>query len=336
MARNYILNLKFNLSTKCIFFHSPIDLLGRRRVASPLQLFRLTSIMKNKRYQKTLLTLFIVILWCSIAEVRAQGPVSLQSTETHLLYSERLQQHYLIDVFLPAGYQPKESEFQFPKYPVIYVLNSRPNAVMAAMLRHVSEMSREIIVGIDFADAEGNPVDSFAAYTRDLTPTSDEDWAQATTAGPGGRAEDFHNFIENEVKPLINETYNVNRYNQTLVGHSFGGLFGLYILFNHSDSFNRYVIASPSPWWDDSVIFELEEEYANSHVNLAKKVFISVGSREFVSGPQGMIDNTKKMVEKLKSRNYPDLELSYTIFDDETHESVVGISIQKGIETAFR
>lgn len=292
--------------------------------------------MKNRMLQKTLLSLLTIIMWCGVAKVHGQNPVTLQNTATHLIYSEKLNQHYLIDVFLPRGYQPKESEFQFPKYPVIYVLNSRPNAVTAAMLRHVSEMSREIIIGIDFADAEGNPVDSFAAYTRDLTPTSDDDWAQEATAGPGGRAEDFHNFIENEVKPLINETYNVNRYNQTLVGHSFGGLFGLYVLFKHSDSYNRYVIASPSPWWDDAVIFEFEEEYANSHINLAKNVFISVGSREFASGPQGMIDNTTKMFEKLKSRNYPDLELSFTLLESETHESVVGISIKKGIETVFQ
>ena len=69
---------------------------------------------------------------------------------------------------------------------------------------------------------------------------------------------------------------------------------------------------------------------------MPKKVFISAGSREFVSGPQGMIDNTRKMVEKLKGRNYSDLELYFTIFEDETHESVVDISIQKGIEAVFQ
>ena len=138
------------------------------------------------------------------------------------------------------------------------------------------------------------------------------------------------------MKPLINKIYNVNKYNQTLVGHSFAGLFGLYVLFNHSDSFNRYVIASPSIWWDDSVIFKLEEKYADTHTDLAKKVFLSVGSKEFESGSQGMIDNTRKMAEKLKHRNYPDLDLSFKIFEDETHLSVVGPSIQKGIEAVFK
>ncbi len=159
---------------------------------------------------------------------------------------------------------------------------------------------------------------------------------QASTAGPGGRAEDFFHFIEDEVKPLINKTYNVNKYNQTLVGHSFGGLFGLYVLFNHSDTFNRYVIASPSLWWDNGVIFKMEEKYANAHTNMAKKVFLSVGSMELASGPQGMIDNAKEIVEKLKSRNYPDLDLWFNIFENETHLSVVAVSIQKGIEKVFQ
>jgi hypothetical protein len=292
--------------------------------------------LKVGKFQKIVLCFFTLIFWFSAPLVKSQDQVTLRNTVTHLLYSEQLQQHYLIDVFLPKGYQAKESEYQFPKYPVIYVLNSRPNAVMAAMMRHVSEMSREIIVGIDFADKDGNSIESFAAYTRDLTPTPDDDWAQASSAGPGGRAEDFINFINNEVKPLINKTYNVNRYNQTLVGHSFGGLFGLYVLFNHSDSFNRYVIASPSLWWDDSVIFNQEEKYAGTHTNLAKKVFLSVGSKELASGPQGMIDKIRKMSEKLKSRNYPDLDLWFNIFEDETHLSVVAISIQKGIEKVFQ
>jgi len=292
--------------------------------------------VKVRTFFQIVLCVFAVICWFSVTNVKSQNAVTLQNTATHLLYSKQLQQHYLIDVFLPKGYQPKKSEYQFPKYPVIYVLNSRPNAVMAAMIRHVSEMSREIIVGIGFADKDGKPVGSFAAYTRDLTPTPDDDWAQASTAGPGGRAEDFIHFINDEVKPLINKTYNINKYNQTLVGHSFGGLFGLYVLFNHSDSFNRYVIASPSLWWDDAVMFKMEEKYASTHTNLAKKVFLSVGSKELASGPQGMIDNARKMAEKLKSRNYPDLKLSFKIFEDETHVSVVGISIQKGIEAVFQ
>ncbi len=292
-------------------------------------------ILKVDTFQRVLLFIIVMIFWLNASDVKCQEKVTLQNTVTHLLYSEKLDQYYLIDVFLPKEYQPKETEYQFPKYPVIYVLNSRPNAVMAAMMRHVSELSREIIIGIGFADKDGNPVGSFANYTRDLTPTADNDWAQLSTAGSGGRAEDFFQFLNNTVKPFINKTYNVNKYNQTLVGHSFAGLFGLYVLFNHSDSFNRYVIASPSLWWDDKVIFKMEEDYENANSNMKKKVFISVGSNELANGPQGMIDNAKELTDKLVSRNYSDLDLWFKIYEDKTHLSVVGISIQEGIETVL-
>jgi predicted alpha/beta superfamily hydrolase len=271
-----------------------------------------------------------------VADSGSEGLVSLEGTATHTLYSERIQQHFLIDVFLPLGYQAKESKHQFPKYSVIYVLNSRPNAVMAAALRHVSQMSREIVVGIDYADATGQPSDSFAWYTRDLTPTNDEDWMRAKTAGGGGGAEEFLRFINNGIKPFINEQYSVNQNDQTLVGHSFGGLFGLYVLFNHPDSFERYVIASPSLWWDDAVSFRYEEQYAQSFEDLPKSVFLSVGSRELKTGPQGMVDNTKRMFETLIDRNYPNLKIKHVEFEGETHQSVVGISIQEGLRMSFQ
>lgn len=292
--------------------------------------------MKGKQSLKIVFGILVMMTYLEVSEVRSQAPVSLQNTVTHLLYSEQLQQHYLVDVFLPRGYQPKESDDPFPKYPVIYVLNSRPNAVMAASLRHVSQMSREIIVGIDFADEDGNPIDSFSAYTRDLTPTPDEDWPQVAFGGTGGHADDFLRFLEESVKPFIDENYSVHPKDRTLVGHSFGGLFALHVLLTKSDAFSRYLIASPSLWWDDSVIFRSEENYAETHTNMDKNVFISVGSREFVSGSQGMVENTQSMFEKLESRNYPDLQLTFRMFEDETHESVVGISIQKGIESVFR
>ncbi|MCP5063744.1 MAG: alpha/beta hydrolase [Ignavibacteriae bacterium] len=291
--------------------------------------------MKVNIYQKIFLCVQILISLNCVTKAENSDPVTLRSTSTHLLYSEQQHQYYLIDVFLPKDYQAKETEFQFPKYPVIYVLNSRPNAVMAATLRHTAEMTREIIVGIDFADKDGNPIESFSGYTRDLTPTSDSDWMQASSAGSGGQAEEFLNFINNKVKPLINDTYNVNKNNQTLVGHSFGALFGLYVLFNHSNSFDRYVIASPSLWWDDAVTFKFEEKYASQNKNMAKKVFISVGSKEFLSGSQGMIENTDKLVKKIISRKYSDLQIQSRIFEGETHLSVVGLSIHEGLKSVF-
>ncbi|MGL9736446.1 MAG: alpha/beta hydrolase-fold protein [Symbiopectobacterium sp.] len=40
----------------------------------------------------------------------------------------------------------------------------------------------------------------------------------------------------------------VNPQQRTLTGHSFGGLFVLFTLFNHGESCQRYLAASPSIW----------------------------------------------------------------------------------------
>ncbi len=279
------------------------------------------------------LLLVLAVLQHGQAQAADVGaPVSLRNTETHLLYSEELQQHYLIDVFLPARHQKKTSDQQFTRHPVIYVLDSRPNAIITASQRNVGGMAFEIIVGIDYADENGKPVDSFSAYSRDLTPTPDKTWQTPDT----GRADAFLDFINKSVKPLINSTYNVNTNDQTLVGHSFGGLFGLYVLFNHSDDFDRYVISSPSIWWNDRVTFRFEEQYAKTHSNMAKHVFISVGQREFLRGPQGMVENTQQMVEILTSRNYSGLTLKHHVFANENHATVVGLSLARGVRAVFQ
>lgn len=281
------------------------------------------------------LFLWLVLVCNSALSAQSRGPVTLPGTETHLLYSEKIQQHYLIDVYLPRAYVAKTSEHSFPKYRVIYVLNGRPNAVMAASMRQVGEMQREIVVGIDFADSAGNPIDSFQAYTRDLTPSKDVTWAQHVFAGEGGGAEDFLHFLNSKIKPFILKEYSVDSRDQTLVGHSFGGLFAAYTLFESQDSFDRYLILSPSLWWNDRVIFDFEKRFAEDNNDLAKRVFVSVGEREFKAGPQGMIDNAHEFHRTLLKRDYQNLDIEFKQFESEDHGSVIGPAIAEGLRSVF-
>ena len=65
----------------------------------------------------------------------------------------------------------------------------------------------------------------------------------------GGGAADFLRFIQTEVKPYIEQHYRIHNKKQHFFGHSFGGLFGLYILFHQPNLFQYYTLASPSLWW---------------------------------------------------------------------------------------
>ena len=175
-----------------------------------------------------------------------------------------------------------------------------------------------------------------SAYTRDLTPTQDNNWERAKTAGSGGGAKDFLTFIEGEVRGLINQTYNVNKYDQTLVGHSFGGLFGLYVLLTSPESFKRYVLASPSLWWDNNMIFKLEKQYAGNNTNLTRRVFLAVGSEEAGLGTKQMVKNTRLMFDSIKRRNYAGLDIGFKVFEGESHQSVVATSMREGIKSVFQ
>ena len=61
---------------------------------------------------------------------------------------------------------------------------------------------------------------------------------------------------------------------------SLGGLFGLYTLFNQPDTFNRYIVGSPSIWWGDRAIMKDAEEFVASEKAPDAKVFMSVGALE--------------------------------------------------------
>ncbi|MEQ4896870.1 alpha/beta hydrolase-fold protein [Proteus vulgaris] len=83
--------------------------------------------------------------------------------------------------------------------------------------------------------------------THDYTPS-----VKGEAFSRGGNAENFYQFILTQVRPYAFEQLakeNISVTQQSLFGHSFGGVFTLYVLFNHPETFQRYIVASPSLWW---------------------------------------------------------------------------------------
>jgi predicted alpha/beta superfamily hydrolase len=78
----------------------------------------------------------------------------------------------------------------------------------------------------------------------------------------------------------IQANYRIDSKDTSVLGHSFGGLFALYALLKAPDTFNRYIISSPSIWWNPQTIFEYEENLASEHSDLSAKVFLSAGTLE--------------------------------------------------------
>lgn len=125
--------------------------------------------------------------------------------------------------------------------------------------------------------------------------------------------------------------YRVVENDCALMGDSLGGLFALYVLFHHPDTFQRYLIGSPSFYYDDRVTFRFEGEFATEHSDLPAKVFMAVGGLEGDERLSAM----SEMETLLRSRRYPGLSLEMVVFEDENHFSVVPAIVSRGLRFLF-
>jgi len=271
--------------------------------------------------------------------------VTISETEVHMISSSLVDQEFKILVALPHKYKKSDRT-----YPVLYMLDANGTfGIMTETVRLLNftmEMRNMIVVGI------GYPVNSFretmSLRTRDYTPTEDDDAWEKTlkfipdappSLGTGG-AINFLNFIRKELFPFIDDNFRTKPEDRILAGSSLGGLFSLYTLFHQPDSFNRYIIGSPSIWWDKEIMFTYENEYAKNHSDLSARVFMSVGSLEEKEGYQrdaelAMVSNMNKLAKRLRERNYPNLKLTTHVFEDETHISVTPATLSRGIRMVY-
>jgi predicted alpha/beta superfamily hydrolase len=276
--------------------------------------------------------------------VNNSSPVFIQNSEVQTLYSKSVGQEYRILTALPKDYAESND-----RYPVLYVLDAdmafatvtdmvrsapwgRALGILGSnpFYRYVPSL---IVVGI------GYPVTWFdqprlwwSLRTRDQTPTENLDDALGLRmeGTSGGNAGKFLRFIRDELIPHVNSKYRTDTNNSTIVGHSGGGLFALYVLFNQPETFKRYVASSPSLWWDKKVMFEYEREYASKHTELPAKLWLSAGSLEAT-----IASDLKRLVEILEQRKYRGLEWESRVFEDEDHISVWGTAICRGISSVF-
>ncbi|MDA3038617.1 MAG: alpha/beta hydrolase-fold protein [Actinomycetota bacterium] len=153
-----------------------------------------------------------------------------------------------------------------------------------------------------------------------------------------GRAHEFRAFLSQQVIAPFEEEFGTGE--RWLVGHSFSGLFGLSTLLAEPELFDKYLLASPSVWWDDRAALGLEERYAETHDDLPAHVFLSVGGEEdaFAAGEDAAVaesfrmkSNVEALAATLASRRYRSLRLDYAVLEGEGHNSTIGAAISRGL-----
>jgi predicted alpha/beta superfamily hydrolase len=274
------------------------------------------------------------------AQSGTTAPITIKfpSTQVHRIQSRHVGAPFVIRVLAPPTLPGENIRF-----PVVYMTDATEEMVISdTMLRllMLTDTPRFIAVGIGYPGASSY-FQTMNLRQRDLTQATDPEAIERSTfegmltaSVLSGGAAQFLDFIREELIPFIDANYPTDRSDRTYAGHSFGGLFGCYTLFTRPDTFNRYVLGSPSLYWRNAQLFTLAEQYTKAHRDLTAKVFIGVGALE--DGPDNpMLTNVSRLDSLLRAQNYPNLTLTTRIFPEETHLTVWPMNLVRGLVSVF-
>ena len=120
-------------------------------------------------------------------------------------------------------------------------------------------------------------------YKNDNKRLTDYSYPADAIQPKSGGGKKFIQFINQVLMPYIENDLSISSTNKTLLGHSIGGYFCLYVLLQQDflNPFDNIVSASPSIWYADAFLFDLEEEYHNTHNDLNCTIYMTIGGLEF-------------------------------------------------------
>lgn len=223
---------------------------------------------------------FFTLLLCIILQPgSAQSAYLLHIGEIDSLYSKLLQESREIYVQLPASYDAASDQ----KYPVVFVLDGEVllDAVTTVYNYYYGGFLPEmILIGIDNSENR----------TRNLT-TSNVDTRQGMAFSEAhGEAENFTQFIAQELIPYIEDNYPVTDY-RTLIGHSYGGLFTINTLVHHTELFDNYLAIDPSLDWDDQRLLKEARASLSPERFAGKSLFLTLSGQLHLQDYSITIDN---------------------------------------------
>ncbi|RKM31737.1 alpha/beta hydrolase [Moraxella catarrhalis] len=236
--------------------------------------------MQISFYKACFMMMTVMLMGCttlSTTMYQSDGwqPVSISNSYEKVIHSNFTHKDHLIQV-AKIGNQPKNG------YAVVYVLDGNaffsPSVSIAQMLQgRPSETNPKSLLVVGIGYNTGRRLDVFNR-THDYTPPAASYPAPNGEQVKFGGANMLYQFITQELTPILDDEFGINSRHRTLIGHSYGGLFGLYSLLNHGDGFDHYLIASPSIWWNDKSIYEYKAGFMPA--SNVGNVIITLGEQE--------------------------------------------------------
>jgi predicted alpha/beta superfamily hydrolase len=136
----------------------------------------------------------------------------------------------------------------------------------------------------------------------------------------------FIRFVEEELIPMITSTYRIDS-TRTLIGQSLGGLLATEILVKKPEMFDNYIIVSPSLWWDDISLLEIEPQPYSGQ----KSIYIAVGKE----GEQ-MERPASDLYQKLLSSDTGASDVYFNFLEGQDHDDALHLAVYDSFEKIFR
>lgn len=254
-------------------------------------------------------------------------PYTMERSEVIDFHAKANGKDYEVYVKLPESYANNPGK----KYPLIVLTDGQyAFPLLSSINWRMSERNKvyeqSIIVGISYSKGD----DISKSRARDFTPPASTDGKFKNKPDESGRADLYTQFIAQELLPYLVSHYSVDPTRKIYAGHSYGGLLGTYILFTQPNTFDYYLIGSPSLWFNNKVVFNLEAAYAKTNKDLKAKVYMAAGAEE--NDPKfGMADTMLALDKQLQARHYPQLLLVTETLPEQGHLSVYPTFITQGL-----
>jgi predicted alpha/beta superfamily hydrolase len=257
-----------------------------------------------------LFSLFGAILFCQTGTEKTFTLGVIEELNSTLLGEKRK-----LNIYLPEGYSKNDTT----KYAVVYLLDGGADEDFIHVtglfqfnnFSWINRVPKSIVVGLCNTDRK-----------RDMTfPTSVEDDKKKypTTGG----SDKFMQFIEKELQPFIEKNYKCNA-SKMLIGQSLGGLFAAEVLLKKPTLFDKYIIISPSIWWDNGSLLKTNSELLQKNFTQATSISIGVGKEGPTPSipPRIMEDDAKAFFTKIKSVQNKNIKVSFDFLPAEDHATI--------------
>jgi predicted alpha/beta superfamily hydrolase len=254
------------------------------------------------------------------------------------VYSKSLKEYRKIYLQLPTEYNPTKNQ----KYPVVYILDGEvfmPTVSNVHSFYSGGFMPEMVIVGIS----------NDKNRMRDLTTSKVTEMYGVPFEQENGEAANYREFIETELIPFVENKYPVTNF-RTLIGHSYGGLFTLYLLVHHPQLFSNYLAIDPSLDWDNQkLIREAKDKVSNTDYK-GKSLFMSLGGQVHMQKSEMTLNEVKEdttdftifarsniaFSEVLNQNKQNELAFKWKFYPKDLHGTISFPSIMDGLISVFQ